>query len=100
MMPPEEESPAGGGEGDDGLVLLQALKSGSTRKVRHGGGVGAGWQSTQWRLDIPVRSMGMVVPMDAAGRGWGCRTILAIKQCWGSQGMAGEGIDVCQNRVQ
>lgn len=36
MMPPEEESPAGGGEGDgdSGPVLLQALKSSSTRKVR------------------------------------------------------------------
>ncbi|KAM9644143.1 rhophilin-1 isoform 2-T3 [Morphnus guianensis] len=34
MMPPEEKSPAGGEEGDraSGLVLLQALKSGSTRK--------------------------------------------------------------------
>lgn len=65
MMPPEEESLAGGGEGDSGLVLLQALKSGSTRKVRHGGGVrcvGAGWQNAQWMLHgagYPW-SMGMV----------------------------------------
>ncbi|XP_040443864.1 rhophilin-1 isoform X4 [Falco naumanni] len=32
MMPPEEESLDGGGDRDGGLVLLQGLKSGSTRK--------------------------------------------------------------------
>jgi len=73
MMPPEEESPAGGGEGDQdsGFVVLQALKSGSTRKVRHGGRglwVGVGWQSTQ--LVLSGTGCPCLVHRDGGPCGW------------------------------
>lgn len=91
MMSPEEETPSTGGEGDgdSGHVLLQALKSSSTRKVRNNCGVpwvAVGRPSTQ----VMICGAGDLVHGDGGLHGWGCKPILAIKPCWGWQ-VAGWG---------
>lgn len=79
MMPPEEKSPDGGEEVDraSSLVLLQALKSGSTRKVRarqwgcHGWGVG-------WPSHLSDGPWGWWSPVGGGGVHPGHQTMLGV----------------------